>query len=307
MKEIIVNIEDPMRLDRYLRTIDASLTQGIIEKALRNGDIKIAGQKISSNYRVENGTTITINKYFHINDGISNLQGDFDSNVISLAKKLMLEYLIYEDENLIAINKPARLATQGGKNINISVDHALSYLNSIGHDLRLVHRLDRNTSGILLIAKTRRAATRLAKAFENHRIEKKYLAITYGKLKNTSGTIRSFLTKIDDKMIEVSEETEDAKRAISDYVLLSSNNGFNLIEFSPKTGRMHQIRAHCAYGLGTPIAGDEKYGDENSHNDLLLHAYKIFIHKEIFQKDILISQDPANAFMDAMKKYSLNL
>lgn len=304
MKEILVTIEEPMRLDRYLRTIDASLSQGIIEKALRSGDIKIDGKKITANFRVENGDIITVNKYFHINDAKNENTDSFDANVISLANKLISEYLIYDDENFMAINKPSKLSTQGGKNIKISVDHALSYLNSKGADLRLVHRLDRDTSGILLIAKTRSAANRLARAFEHHRIEKKYLTITYGKLKSASGEISSFLLKINDKMGEVSEETPEAKLAISEYQLLSNNNMFNLIEFSPKTGRMHQIRAHCAYSLKTPIIGDEKYGSTYDSN-LLLHAHKIFIHKEIFQKEISISLGPPDYFLAYAKKRGL--
>lgn len=306
MKEILVNIEEPMRLDRYLRTIDEGLTQGAIEKALRRGDIKIHGKKISANFRLENGNTITLNKYFHINDRKAENTDSFDANVISLANKLRSEYLIYEDENFMAINKPSRLSTQGGKNIKISVDHALSYLNFKGSDLRLVHRLDRDTSGILLIAKTRSAANRLARAFEHKRIEKQYLTITYGNLKSNSGKISSFLVKINDKITEVAEATPESKLAISEYSLLSNNDMFNLIEFSPKTGRMHQIRAHCAYSLKTAIIGDEKYGSTYDSN-LLLHAHKIFIHKEIFQKEISISLEPPDYFRAYAKDHGLNL
>lgn len=307
MKEILVRLEENMRLDRYLRTIDSALSQGVIEKALRRGDIKVDGFKVTANFRVKNGSVISINKYFHINGNQGN-EEEFDTSTIVLANKLISEYLIYEDENFIAINKPAKLPTQGGKNIKISIDHALSYLNSNGYNLRLVHRLDRDTSGILLIAKTRTAANRLTRAFEHHRIEKQYLAITYGNLKLDSyGQIKSYLLKIGDKITDVSEETQDAKLAISSYELLSSSPMFNLIGFYPKTGRMHQIRAHCAYNLQTPIVGDTKYGSLYESDNLLLHAYKILVHKEIFQKEILISLDPPEYFFKYIKEHGLKL
>ncbi|MBP7189799.1 MAG: RluA family pseudouridine synthase [Rickettsiaceae bacterium] len=298
LRDLVVTAVDAMRLDRYLRIIDESLTQGAIEKALRSGDIKIAGKKVKSNHRVQNGDVLTINRYFKISDQKKKAELSFDPGVISLAQKITSEYLLYEDENLIAINKPTKLPTQGGNKINISVDHALEYLNSKGYDLRLVHRLDRETSGILLLAKTRSAATRLAKAFENRRIMKKYLAVTHGKLKlKEEGRVESFLGKIEDKICEMSKNSPDAKLAVTDYKILDSNaEGFYLVEFTPMTGRMHQLRAHAAYSMGTPIVGDEKYGSNILDRRLLLHASEIEISEEIFGKKIKVKANVDKCF-----------
>lgn len=297
-KTISVKAEDSMRIDRYLRSIDENLTQGIIEKALRNGDIRISGKKIKSNHRVSDGDIITTSPYFQINEKKEKAIISFDPGVISLAEKMTSEYLLYEDENLMAINKPTKLPTQGGNKINISVDHAIEYLNSKGYDLRLVHRLDRETSGVLIIAKTRGAAARLAKAFENRRITKKYLAITHGSLKLArEGKIESFLGKLDDKICEISKTSPDAKFAVTDYKVISSNsNGYHLVEFNPLTGRMHQLRAHSSYSMGTPIVGDVKYGSNIESKRLLLHASELLISEEIFKKIILIKAKEDKCF-----------
>ena len=184
MKEIIVsNIEGPMRLDRYLKTIDPSLSQGIIEKALRQGDIRIDGAKIKANQRVERGDIISIKNYFKINEQ-DRPEQHFSEGIIALANKMLGPYKLYENDQILAINKPSGLATQGGSKINLSIDHALQYLNTQGYDLRLVHRLDRETSGVLLLAKTRKTATIIGEALENRTISKKYLAITNGFLRH---------------------------------------------------------------------------------------------------------------------------
>ncbi len=306
MKEIIVaNIEDPMRLDRYLKTIDPTLSQGLIEKALRQGDIRIKGLKIKSSQRVDRGDVISVKDYFKINEQ-DRPEQHFSEGIIALANKIIGSYKLYEDDQILAINKPSGLATQGGSKINLSIDHALQYLNTQGYDLRLVHRLDRETSGVLLLAKTRRTATIIGEALENRTISKKYLAITHGFLRpegssaTIEGHISSYLAKIHDRIYEVKANHEDAKLAETSYRALSSKDNIHLIEFMPHTGRMHQIRCHAAYSLKTPIVGDEKYGSSIKNAHLFLHASSIKIPDKVFGKEIVISAQTPGHFKKFM-------
>ncbi len=281
MQEFIVtNIASPMRLDRYLRIIDENLTQGVIEKALRSGFIKLAGTKVKSDKRVVSGDVITISDHIVINEKLNSSKLHFSANIISLSEKILGQYLLHENDDFIAINKPHGLATQGGSNISLSVDHALQYLNSKGGELRIVHRLDRDTSGLLLIAKNRLAATILGNAFHDRLITKKYIAVVKGNLKDKSGCITSYLTKAQEKMREVKEG--EGKIAITEYKVLKNENDLYLVEFTPLTGRTHQIRCHAAFNLKAPIVGDAKYGTPNQRTQLLLHSHEIQIPKEVF-------------------------
>jgi 23S rRNA pseudouridine955/2504/2580 synthase len=282
----VTDITTPMRLDRYLRTIDPGLSQGLIEKATRQGDIKLNNAKVKTSDRVSAGDIILTNDYFTINHG-PRKQEYFDAAIVALADKITTIYKLYEDDNILVINKPSGLATQGGSNISLSIDHAIKYLNSKDYDLRLVHRLDRETSGVLVLAKSREAATIIGAALEQRVITKKYLAITHGSLKSEKGMISSYLSKIHDKIYEVSKNDKDAKLAQTEYQLLKSKNDIHLIEFTPHTGRMHQIRCHAAYSLKTPIVGDKKYGSMIDHSNLCLHAASILIPAQIFGKEIV--------------------
>lgn len=285
MKEITVTkIESPMRFDRYLRILDDSLTQGVIEKALRGGLIKLNGVKVKSSVRIKNGDVVTI-KSFLIN-GQPNDTKHFSQNIIALADKILGSYLIEENEYFLAINKPSGLASQGGTKIDISIDHALQYLNSKGHDLRIVHRLDLDTSGVFVIAKSRNATTLLGNALQDRLCEKVYLAWVNGDVVNDAGCITSYLAKAQDTMKEVLED-EGGKLAVTDYKVLRRNNGFTMLEFSPKTGRTHQLRCHAAMNLSCPIVGDQKYSNSTS-GPLMLHAYEFFIPSVVFGIDYKI-------------------
>jgi 23S rRNA pseudouridine955/2504/2580 synthase len=287
-KFIVQGIRSPMRLDRYLRTIDPLMTQGFIEKALRNGDIKLHDAKALSSNRVNDGDTILINDRISVSStqalGIKN----FSSSVIALADKLLGQYLIQDEAEFFVINKPSDLATQGGSNIKLSVDHALQYLNTRGYDFRLVHRLDKDTTGVLLIAKNRYSATLLGSGFKNRIIYKKYLAVLGGIPRTTSGRIESYLTKDQGRVYEVDAGHNEAKLAVTDYSIIKTNGRLSLVEFIPHTGRMHQIRCHAAFSLKTPIIGDERYGSKHTTDSFCLHASEIVLPLEVFGEEYRI-------------------
>lgn len=319
--EISVTPELPTRLDRTLRRLYPLLTQGQIEQALRKGYIKVNGQKVTAGVRVVKGDKISIAERLNLTPH-SRSDRQFSASVISLAGKLLAEYLLYDHTSFMAINKPAGVATQGGSKVSLSIDDALQYLNQTeGRELRLVHRLDKDTSGILLIAKSYEASIKLTSAFKDKIIEKTYLAIVEGAPPQEQGEIASFISAKGEeedskfavtryRVVDINknstrhrEEDESPTRrsSLSDFQSLSGlpriaslarNNGYvpasslSLLEFTPLTGRMHQLRIH-AKELGCPIVGDKKYGSGLGEK-LLLHALRIRVSSEIFGKEATI-------------------
>lgn len=246
--------ECQMRLDRYLRSLYPYLPQGAIEKAIRKKQITLEGTKCLASSRLAGGEVIHMPESLQL---LARVKGPqvYTKATEALAKRLLGKSLIYEDEHIIAISKPNNLATQGGRGVKVSVDSALKYYNQVhGTGLRLVHRLDSPTSGIMLIAKDRSTATELGEAFKKREIKKLYLAITSNRPVKESGLI--------------SNET-----GISQYRLLRKlKNKAYLMAFAPKTGKMHQIRRH-AKELGCPILGDTKYWENKE-----LHAKHLMLH-----------------------------
>lgn len=289
-----VDIELPCRLDRYLKKLYPSLTQGMVERALRFKQIMVNSCKVAANLRINTGDQIFIEDSLNLEpQKVSDRV--FLSSTVILAGKLMKDYLVYQDECLIAINKPVGLATQGGSKISLSIDDALQYLNSQGADLKLVHRLDKDTSGILLIAKNYASSIKLVKAFKEKNIQKTYIAVVLGNLPQHEGEISGMIGKNRGGAYEtVQNDEEHGKLAITRYKLLKNlNNGLTLVEFTPLTGRMHQLRFHAKM-LDCPIIGDTKYGTQEAMDlskEMLLHAKRIILPEKIFAKEIIINID----------------
>lgn len=280
---IVKNLESPMRLDRYLRSINFSMTQGLIENYLRKGKIKVNNIKATANLRINNDDRINIFGDF-LTQKPENVK-EYSPSIKSLSSKILEEYLIADTQHFMIINKPAGIATQGGTKISISIDDALSYINSTQEaSLKLVHRLDKDTSGILIIAKSRFAAEKLMQAFRAHKIQKTYFAILSKIPEIKKDKIISYLIKEKDfEVTSYDQEVIGSKIAITEYEILKINNDKALVKFTPLTGRMHQLRVH-AKKIRCPILGDQKYGgDQNKY--LMLHAAQITIHKCIFNEE----------------------
>lgn len=174
------------------------------------------------------------------------------------------DFLIHEDAHLLAFNKPTGLAVQGGSGVQQSLEDLLgAFAKSNGKRPRLVHRLDRETSGVIIAARTKPAAAFFSEAFASREASKTYQAIVCGALPASNGVIDAPLKKASRRGLDIMEIARagdaGAQDALTRYRVLASSGNATLVELSPETGRMHQLRAHLA-SLGCPIAGDGKYG-----------------------------------------------
>lgn len=251
------------RLDKAIRRLYGKhIPQSIIEKAIRNKDILVNGEKTSSAAQISEEDNIYVHKSFKKYADNAEKPIKFDNN-------LFKSLIIYEDNNIIAINKPSGLAVQLGTNTEFSVDIMAKAYNP---EARLVHRIDKETSGITLLAKNLKTSRYMLYIFKNKNIRKKYIAIVSDKnLLDEHGIINAPLFKAKDG---VCVNKENGKEAVTEYhVLKRLRNNLALIEAFPKTGRTHQIRAHMRH-IGCPILGDKKYGGRN-YTALCLHAFSI--------------------------------
>ena len=297
MEKLIVSTSEPVRLDRYIRRHYPHITQGVIEKALRKGLIKLGSKKAKTSDRVvDNDIIFLVPDVLGDSSALENSKTDrvFSQNTRSLAKKLFADYLLFSSDDCFAIDKPAGLAVQGGSKISLSIDEALSYINHTQNKAyKLVHRLDKDTSGVLLIASGFDAAAKLGRAFSDHLIDKSYIAVLGGVPKDLSGIIENNIGKDRSGIFEIVKELESGgKFAKTNYKVLKYNKGLSLVEFKPETGRMHQLRFHAKY-LGCPIVGDVKYSGKK-HSRMLLHAQKMVISKNIFGRVIKIESKLPN-------------
>jgi 23S rRNA pseudouridine955/2504/2580 synthase len=284
---IVDNIYD-IRLDRYLKKLYPTITQGVIEKSLRSRKIRLNQQRTTANTRVNAGDVIFIDLTLDAQYQISHAQEThFEPNIIALANKLLTEYLLFSSDDVLIINKPPNLAVQGGSKINLSIDHALLYLNYTQNtDYKLVHRLDKATSGILLIAKNYEAARKITEGFSNKLIKKTYIAVLSSVPNNPSGIISNKIEKISTRDGEKMALSTSGKLAETLYTMLRDNGKYALVEFTPLTGRMHQLRIHSQL-LHCPIVGDVKYGGPK-YQRMLLHALRIVLPPEILGYEVKV-------------------
>lgn len=279
---VIEEKDDGLRLDRWFKTYYPGLRHGALEKLLRTGQIRVNGGRVKANRRVEAGETVRIPP---IDDEAAAPKTDFrpkkeDADAIR-------KMTIYEDDDILAINKPFGLAVQGGARTTRHVDGMLAAIEKNGEKPRLVHRLDQDTGGLLILAKSRIAAAKLGKAFQGHDVVKTYWALCAGVPDIRQGTINLPIAK---RMIRVGDkdqermtpaDDEDAKKAITDYMVLDSAGPASFVALKPLTGRTHQLRVHCA-AMGNPIVGDGKYGGANTAIEGLPEGLQLFCREMTF-------------------------
>jgi 23S rRNA pseudouridine955/2504/2580 synthase len=270
--------EDGMRLDRWLRRRWPHLTQVQILKLARSGQLRQDGARVKADTRLSAGAVIRVPPLPEGPPPAS--KATITPRDIAFARSLVL----YEDDEVIALNKPAGLAVQGGTKTYQHIDRLLSAWGEGQNRPRLTHRLDRDTSGVLLLAKNPDAAAFLAGGFARRRAEKTYWALVEGNPKPSQGLIELPLVKIgvDDRerMVPADPKDPDAKPAVTEFKTISrAGPRAAWLELHPLTGRTHQLRAHLL-AIGHPILGDPKYNSPKALEaagdlKLQLHARRL--------------------------------
>jgi 23S rRNA pseudouridine955/2504/2580 synthase len=273
---IIVDGKDgSLRLDRWFKRHYPRLGHGQLEKLLRTGRIRVDGKRARSGDRVEPGQAIRVPPLV---EAIPSTRPPPSPRPADAA---MLEAaVLHRDEAVIVLDKPCGLAVQGGTGTERHLDALLDGLR-FGNDERprLVHRLDKDTSGVLVIARTAVAAAFLTRAFREKATRKIYWAATVGLPKPPQGRIDLALAKTPGPGGErVRPDADEGRHAVTYYrVIESAGNRVSWLALLPVTGRTHQLRAHCA-AIGTPILGDRKYGDGAAHIAGLPGARRLHLH-----------------------------
>ena len=258
-----------MRIDRWTRLKIGKIPQGLIEKYLRSGKIKINKKKIKSSTKVKTNDIID---FFNLEFKETILQKKIKFKPSKEIIKSNEDQIIDNNENFIVLNKSSGISVQGGtKSKKNLVDIFAKSEIFQGTKPYSVHRLDKDTSGVFIMAKTRESAQLLTSLFRLRKVHKTYLAICHGELEKDSGEWNNDLVRFDG-------EKKIIEKAKTIYKVLDKNSEASLVELKPITGRKHQLRKQL-YALGQPIFGDIKYKLSNSarglNKNLMLHSYQI--------------------------------
>ena len=266
---IVDKMFDQMRIDRWIRNKYGSVPQSLIEKILRNGKVKLNKKKIRSSIKINTNDEITIFGFKFNNEKIKKNKKFLPSKSIIKENE---DLIIDNNENFIVINKKSGISVQGGtkskKNLIDIFSSSEIFKNSKPYS---VHRLDKDTSGVFMIAKNRETAQLLTSLFRLRKIYKTYLAICRGEVAKKSGIIDYELSRYEnDKKI--------SEKAKTIYKVLAQNSSSSLLEMKPITGRKHQLRKHL-FMMGNSILGDSKYNlkinKKSINKNLMLHSYEI--------------------------------
>ncbi|MDD4864218.1 MAG: 23S rRNA pseudouridine(955/2504/2580) synthase RluC [Alishewanella agri] len=280
----MIEIEDDFigqRIDNFLIARLRGVPKSVIYRVLRKGEVRVNKKRIKPEYKLEQSDVVRVPPLTVAS------APDAVSVKLSLVKDLE-QHILYEDKDLIVLNKPSGMAVHGGSGLQFGVIEALRALRPDAKHLELVHRLDRDTSGCLLIAKKRSVLTHLHEQLRNKTVEKKYWALVAGdwdnKVRKVTEPLRKNTLQSGERVVKV--DAAEGKPSETRFRILQRYQEGTLVEAFPVTGRTHQIRVHTAC-KGHPIACDDKYGDNQFSqqmqqiglNRLFLHAFSLsFIH-----------------------------
>ncbi|MES9872189.1 MAG: 23S rRNA pseudouridine(955/2504/2580) synthase RluC [Candidatus Sedimenticola sp. 6PFRAG7] len=280
---------DGQRIDNFLMNVLKGVPRSYIYRILRKGEVRVNKGRIKASYRLQEGDLIRIPP---VRIAEKQEPGKPDKRTIERLEGAVL----FEDKRILVLNKPSGLAVHGGSGLSYGVIEALRILRPDERQLELVHRLDRDTSGCLLIAKKRSALRRLHELLRENRVDKRYLALVSGrfpqdKVKVDAPLLKNTL-KGGERVVRVDPKGKEAK---THFYVVKRFPDCTLVEAKLLTGRTHQIRVHAAH-LGTPILGDTKYGDVQANRDmrerglkrLFLHARQLRFRLQDDEKDLVI-------------------
>lgn len=297
----VTDADDGIRLDRWFKRHYPGLPHALLEKHLRKGAVRVDGKKAKSSDRIEAGQGIEVR--FSMDTPYPQTPKSYPLTLEDA--RMMQDAMLYKDERLLVINKPAGIAVQGGSKISKSID---GLLDALIYDAetrpKLTHRLDRDTSGVLVLARHTQSAHALMQLFSRRKIDKTYWALVVGLPDPLRGTIDLPMRKKNDPKADALRkglvapehgeggrdyeimhiDEEEGQKAVTEYRVLDTlARRFALVELKPLTGRTHQLRVHMA-AIGCPILGDHKYGGSMTdakgigvENVLHLHARSIHI------------------------------
>lgn len=277
------------RIDNFLLTLEKGVPKSRIYRAIRKGEVRVNKGRIKQTYKIEAGDVIRVPPL-----QVSGKTAPTEINE-SLQQQLLAS-IIFEDDAMLVLNKPSGLAVHAGTQIQVGVIEAFRLIKPELEFIELVHRLDRDTSGCLLIAKSRESLLNLQQQMLSDKIDKRYLTLLKGEMNSDEVYIEQPLQKntvsSGERMVKVDPEGKTAK------TLFIKRQGYGIAQLSEVklfTGRTHQIRVHSAWS-GHPVAGDDKYGDREFNKQmktfglkrLFLHAWRLGIHHPITQEPLLL-------------------
>ena len=311
---VIPEDEPTQRLDKYLVEEFPEYSRSFLQNAIKDGLITLKrngtdfDKNLKPSEKVEAGDEIS----FEIPE-VENFElaaEDFDLPII------------YEDEHMLVINKPAGLVVHpgAGNHDNTLVNKLLGYNETAFRAMTdeearpgIVHRLDKETSGVILVAKNKLVKEKLSAAFAGRNVEKYYLVLVRGKTKHNHGTIQNYIgrDKKDRIKMAITHDEEHGKHAISHYRVMGANGQASFVKVKIETGRTHQIRVHMA-GLGNPVIGDKLYSERRVELNQcperhLLHAWKVRMIHPITQEPMEFVADLTDDFKDKLEKFKIKL
>ena len=288
------------RLDRWFKKNVSDVPQSFIEKNIRKGNIKVNKKRRKSSYKLQYNDQVII---FDLKI-IPNKNKKKTTKYLPSKKEIFLSsnFFVEDNENFVVINKPPGIAVQSGtksrKNILDILSKSKEFNNTMPY---AVHRIDKETSGILLVAKNRKYAQLFTSLFRIRKIHKTYLGVVLGELQQKSGTLTDILIHFEGKK-------KIQTKAITHYKVMDSNKNYSLLRLNPETGRKHQLRKQLLIH-GHPILGDSKYRiknkDKNKKDFLMLHSYKI--NFSIQERKYNFIAEPPLTFSKVLKEKYLRI
>ncbi len=288
-----------MRIDRFIRNHLGKIPQGLIEKNLRNGKLKLNQKKVKSSQKVKTGDKLNIYN-LNFEEKIEQLKKKYNpsNEIIKENEDLIIE----NNDNFVVLNKQSGISVQGGTKSKKNIIDIFAKSNLFRDEKPYsVHRLDKDTSGVFIIAKNRETAQLLTSLFRLRKVYKTYLAICNGELILTDKGM------LNDDLIRFENKKKIVEKAETKYEILDKNNNATFIQLNPITGRKHQLRKQL-FNLGNSIIGDKKYNSINNskinNKNLMLHSYEIKF--KINEKKYTFRATPPDYFRNMLKIKRLN-